>query len=326
MPTANRRALVPSAILMFLRQDYPGEKELVIVDDGEEGVADLIPRHPQINYIRLPDRRTIGEKRNIACEAARGDIILHWDDDDWYAPWRIRYQVEELTGARFAQLPAGVRLEMRRRGFRVPPEGGFDLCGLTRALFVNPAANLAWDFKMSAPYLIGATLCYARNLWAKNPFLDTNVGEDTDFCERAHGSHMARIKIKGSSNVRCFMARLHGANTVTGKSWSGFTSSSADWRCKKLITDQAVKRVDLRTLVLKTWGASQSGHLGAEAWLAAHAIIGKDWDLYFGGPGGLPNPHLVAEALQVLTERNDRALHFRSLVQHAATELRSRAH
>ncbi|MBS1586159.1 MAG: glycosyltransferase family 2 protein [Bacteroidetes bacterium] len=28
----------------------------------------------------------VGRKRNIACEESRGDIIVHWDDDDWYAP------------------------------------------------------------------------------------------------------------------------------------------------------------------------------------------------------------------------------------------------
>jgi glycosyltransferase involved in cell wall biosynthesis len=61
MPTANRRAFVPRAIQYFLRQDYP-EKELVILDDGEDSVADLIPADPRIRYLRETRRRTIGAK------------------------------------------------------------------------------------------------------------------------------------------------------------------------------------------------------------------------------------------------------------------------
>jgi glycosyltransferase involved in cell wall biosynthesis len=93
MPTANRRRFVPGAIAQFLAQDYNGA-ELVILDDGDDPVADLIPSHPAIRYVRTPRHRSLGAKRNAACEAARGDVILHWDDDDWYAPHRIRIQVK----------------------------------------------------------------------------------------------------------------------------------------------------------------------------------------------------------------------------------------
>src|SRR5260370_2444193 len=95
MPTANRRCCVPEAIRMFLAQDY-SEKELVILDDGEDSVADLIPSHPQIRYLRHNRRQRVGAKRNIACAEARGAIIAHWDDDDWYAPSRLSRQVAAL--------------------------------------------------------------------------------------------------------------------------------------------------------------------------------------------------------------------------------------
>src|SRR4029077_2383856 len=110
MPTANRRRFVPGAIAQFLAQDYPAA-ELVILDDGDDSVADMIPSHPALRYLRTPRHRTLGLKRNAACEAAHGDLILHWDDDDWYAPHRIRTQVEALHAS------------------------GADLCGIDRALF-----------------------------------------------------------------------------------------------------------------------------------------------------------------------------------------------
>jgi cellulose synthase/poly-beta-1,6-N-acetylglucosamine synthase-like glycosyltransferase len=95
MPTYNRRGMMPLAIRSFLRQDYPN-RELIVVDDGDEPVEDLVSGLPGLRYHRLERRRTIGAKRNAECEQARGDFIAHWDDDDWYAPEPLRYQMGPL--------------------------------------------------------------------------------------------------------------------------------------------------------------------------------------------------------------------------------------
>src|SRR5678816_3153619 len=86
MPTYNRRAFVPQAIGYFLRQDY-ARKELIIVDDGSDEISDLIPRDERLRYTRLDHKLPLGAKLNLACEQASGEIIINWDDDDWYAPW-----------------------------------------------------------------------------------------------------------------------------------------------------------------------------------------------------------------------------------------------
>ena len=125
MPTANRRRFVPGAIAQFLAQDY-ADAELVILDDGEDSVADLIPQDTRIRYLRTPRYKTLGAKRNAACEAARGDVILHWDDDDWYAPNRVRLQVDALR------------------------DSDADACGIDRALFVDPRMPAAWEYMYPA--------------------------------------------------------------------------------------------------------------------------------------------------------------------------------
>ena len=33
-------------------------------------------------YIYVAEKQTIGTKRNLACEAARGEVVCHFDDDD----------------------------------------------------------------------------------------------------------------------------------------------------------------------------------------------------------------------------------------------------
>ena len=95
MPTWDRRSFVPQSVRYFLRQDYPA-RELVIVDDGPEPVHDLVPADPRIVYHRLGSRTVLGTKRNLACDLARGSVIMHWDDDDWASPRRVSVQVAAL--------------------------------------------------------------------------------------------------------------------------------------------------------------------------------------------------------------------------------------
>src|SRR5262249_28054831 len=91
MPTYNRRPFVPRAITSSLRRDPP-HREWVGGDDGADAVCDLAPAAPQVRYVRLPRRLSLGAKRNECVRQAGGDIIVHWDDDDWHAPHRLSYQ------------------------------------------------------------------------------------------------------------------------------------------------------------------------------------------------------------------------------------------
>jgi O-antigen biosynthesis protein len=186
MPTANRRRFVPGAIAQFLAQDH-ARKELVVLDDGDDLVADLIPQHPSIRYFRTPRHRNLGAKRNAACDATRGDIILHWDDDDWYAPDRIRLQVEALCA------------------------NGADLSGLDGALLVDPRTQAAWEYVYppgGAPWVFGATMCYRREYWRAHPFADTNVGEDARFAAHAGSAQLYVLR-----DNRFFVALIHSGNT-----------------------------------------------------------------------------------------------------------------
>jgi glycosyltransferase involved in cell wall biosynthesis len=87
MPTFNRRRFLRLALKAFNSQDYPA-RELIVIDDGTDPVGDLVEEARMARYVRLSARASIGEKRNRACAEARGSIIAHWDDDDWYAPGR----------------------------------------------------------------------------------------------------------------------------------------------------------------------------------------------------------------------------------------------
>jgi glycosyltransferase involved in cell wall biosynthesis len=160
MPTCNRRFFVRQSIGYFLRQDYPN-RELIVVDDGTDPIADLIPQDPRIRYLRLPTRQSIGAKRNLACEQAAGEVIAHWDDDDWMADWRLSYQVSSLSGA-----------------------DGKSVCGLAGLLYFDPRHSNSWFYTYpegERRWVAGNTLCYRKHLWQQHRFPHIDAGEDTRF-------------------------------------------------------------------------------------------------------------------------------------------------
>ncbi len=163
MPTYNRRAFIPMALDNFLSQDYP-VKELIVVDDGTENVADLFEDLDQVKYIRIPRKISIGEKRNIAVEAAAGEYIAHWDDDDWYAADRLSHQMQPLLDNRcdINGLENTVLLTLDRLEFWGTNEK------LRKRMFVGD--------------VIGGTLVYRRTFWTKGArYPLTNLAEDAAF-------------------------------------------------------------------------------------------------------------------------------------------------
>ncbi|HEY0602798.1 MAG TPA: hypothetical protein VGD58_07800 [Herpetosiphonaceae bacterium] len=61
--TYARPELLEEAVYSFLQQEYPGLKELIVLNDYAEQT--LMFDHPEVRVINLPWRfRTVGEKRN----------------------------------------------------------------------------------------------------------------------------------------------------------------------------------------------------------------------------------------------------------------------
>lgn len=206
MPTMDRRAFVARAIDYFRWQDYPA-KELVIVDDGRDPIADLVPvGDPAIIYLRLDHRMVLGTKRNLACQIARGTIIAHWDDDDWQAQHRLSTQVSRMI------------------------EGDHDLCG-TRALrFYDPAKSRAWRYEWprgGRPWAAGSSLCYTKSLWKRSPFPEIGMGEDSRFVWSGAVRSVCDI-----SETDSLIAIIHPGNTVPktvyGANWSRVPASEVE--------------------------------------------------------------------------------------------------
>lgn len=98
--TFNRRLFIPMMIRCFQNQDYSGEVEWIIIDDGTDPIGDLVTSIPQVKYIRLETKHTIGQKRNMTHALSKGDVLVYMDDDDYYPPGRISHAVESLLNSR----------------------------------------------------------------------------------------------------------------------------------------------------------------------------------------------------------------------------------
>jgi glycosyltransferase involved in cell wall biosynthesis len=100
--TFGRPRFLEEAIGSFLRQEYSGEAELIVLNDFAAQEL-TFAGDSRVKLINCQERfGSLGEKRNAAIESSTGDVILTWDDDDISLPDRIRQAVSAIqAGASF---------------------------------------------------------------------------------------------------------------------------------------------------------------------------------------------------------------------------------
>lgn len=194
MPTKNRREFIPAALRMFCNQDYAGQMELVIIEDGDDNCHGLCidsttgqPHHPNregawFKYHRFEG--TLGAKLNYGRDVAKGEILLQYDDDDWNSPTRVSDQVAhmQITSKPFV--------------------------GMSSLIFYEDGKDFGWEYTGDAWYAPGSTHCYTREYALANPRPDMTVGEDNVAAERA--KQLGAIST--ISGLTCLVARDHAGN------------------------------------------------------------------------------------------------------------------
>jgi glycosyltransferase involved in cell wall biosynthesis len=102
MVTLDRLTLAKRAIHSFATQSYP-ERELVIVTDGASIFRQSLERYvsalglDQVRFVWVDEERpALGHLRNISMDAAAGEIICQWDDDDYSHPERLTIQAGHM--------------------------------------------------------------------------------------------------------------------------------------------------------------------------------------------------------------------------------------
>ena len=172
MPTKNRPAWVAQSVKYFARQTY-SNRQLLIYDDSfmampPAGLPD------DVFYEHCRSRWPLGSKRNAMVDAAKGEIICHWDDDDWYREDRIERQVALIqTGAEILGIPWPTFLDL---------DTGWQYRYIQQ-----------WSSFDTAPYLYCATLAYTKRYWASGPFPDLQVGAANAFVSPRRSRGKSRL-------------------------------------------------------------------------------------------------------------------------------------
>jgi len=101
-PTRDRLPFVADLLAQWGSQDYPGERELVFLDNGGASIAPLVAAagDARIRVLTAPPGMcTLGELWNQLAAAARGEVFALWDDDDWHAPGYLLAMVGAMLAA-----------------------------------------------------------------------------------------------------------------------------------------------------------------------------------------------------------------------------------
>ncbi len=85
-PTYGRESLLPLIYSCIQSQEWPSIQWLVDDDSPAPSPFMTALSDPRVQYHHDPVRRSVGVKRNVLVARARGEIIAHFDDDDYYAP------------------------------------------------------------------------------------------------------------------------------------------------------------------------------------------------------------------------------------------------
>ena len=165
---------------------------MLIIADGED-VRDLVPQDDRIRLVHFDGQLEIGDKRNRGAELARGDVIAHWDDDDFSAHGRLADQLQRLR------------------------ESGKAVTGYRSMRFTD--GDRWWLYVGSPDYIVGTSLCYRKDWWMNNRFQSVQLGEDNDFGGRARGAGQV-ISVDAGDLM---YATIHASNTsprdLSSKNW-----------------------------------------------------------------------------------------------------------
>jgi len=110
-------AHLAEAIESVLGQTAPPAEVIVVEDSSTDGTVDVARSYaPRVRLVQ-PEPRGLGGARNVAVEAATGELIAFLDSDDLWEPRKLELQLEA-----FARDPALDFVFTRAREFASPTD------------------------------------------------------------------------------------------------------------------------------------------------------------------------------------------------------------
>jgi glycosyltransferase involved in cell wall biosynthesis len=169
---------------------------------------------PRVRYLHLAERTPLGVKRNMAVEQASGAVIVHFDDDDYYAPAYVETMIAPMRdgGVDFVKLVAFFVYN------RLVKQCGY------WDLMKRDGPHFAWWNSTETPLIqlpqteeannlhlgFGFSYVFRRKVWEAGPFPARGWGEDTPLVWGALGNGFNLHLLNDHTGV-CLHV-VHGAN------------------------------------------------------------------------------------------------------------------
>lgn len=115
-PTANRHFFLEEAYQYVKAQTYEDWEWLIADDTSEPSTYFMNLSDSRVTYMHTNKRASVGEKRNRLIEACTGEVIIHFDDDDYYSPTYVADMLNALlvTGADLVNLTGWYLHDLRK--------------------------------------------------------------------------------------------------------------------------------------------------------------------------------------------------------------------
>jgi len=181
MATHDRRRFVAEAVACFLAQTLL-DSELVVVDDGADSVADLMPAGERVRYVRMPPKHHFCILRDYGLACAKGEYVAIFDDDDLSHADRLAVQVAALE------------------------RSGKGLCLLASSIVTR--GDESWVYTPPAPWPLDNSACFVNR-----PGFRFHLDDTCYSALRALRAAFEGDVVTVDGRPELLVTRRHGANT-----------------------------------------------------------------------------------------------------------------
>lgn len=224
MLTADRQKLATSAVACFEQQDYQNKKLLVLDTGQNRFTLSSAPgiRHPDVSIIHAARQpgETLGCLRNYLNANAQGDMLAHFDDDDWRGPHSISEMVAALVanegavGCGYSDCLFAEQIE--RASITSKTVAGELEQGVVER--VTAWRTYRWKSNLPGTYVLGGSLMYWRRTWEVLPFPALHNKEDYFWMKalQSVGKRFVQMpSIPEHDSSPRMIVRRHASNTNT---------------------------------------------------------------------------------------------------------------